>query len=145
MMNYVWKIVNRCNVIGCFTIQNSWFGESRIIRRVMGKQNCNVYKRVTFTIIVERVNSFANFWICSTMKPCTRFPSNSLWFPSESLWFPSDSLLVSSSSDMISYLADKNVKDVKAPKSPILNVLAGSKSVGVWMSSSRIPFSWSVG
>jgi len=41
-------------VIGCSAIQNPWFRKSIIRRGVMGKQTC---KRVTFTVIVERVNS----------------------------------------------------------------------------------------
>jgi len=44
-------------VIGCSAIQNPWFRKSRIRRRVMGKQTCRANKRVTFTVIVERVNN----------------------------------------------------------------------------------------
>ena len=43
--------------MGCSAIQNSWFHKSKMNRRVMGKQASNVYKRVTFTIILERVNN----------------------------------------------------------------------------------------
>jgi len=44
-------------VIGCSAIQNPWFRKSRIRRGVMGKQTCRANKRVTFTVIVKRVNS----------------------------------------------------------------------------------------
>jgi len=44
-------------MIGCSTIQNPWFCKSIINRRVMGKQTCSANKRVTFIVIVERVNS----------------------------------------------------------------------------------------
>jgi len=43
--------------MGCSAIQNPWFRKSRIRRGVMGKQTCRANKRVTFTVIVERVNS----------------------------------------------------------------------------------------
>ena len=44
-------------MIGCSAIQNPWFCKSKINRRVMGKQTCSANKRVTFTVIIERVNS----------------------------------------------------------------------------------------
>jgi len=91
-------------MIGCSAIQNPWFRKSRINRRVMDKQTCSANKRVTFTVIVERVKiAFANCFICSVVKPCTRFLS--------------DSLLVLFLPDMISYLADKNGEVVRAPRS----------------------------
>ena len=40
--------------MGCSAIQNPWFRKSRIRRGVMGKR---ANKRVTFTAIIERVNS----------------------------------------------------------------------------------------
>jgi len=43
--------------MGCSAIQNPWFHKSRIRRGVMGKQTCRANKCVTFTVIVERVNS----------------------------------------------------------------------------------------
>jgi len=43
--------------MGCSAIQNPWFRKSRIRRGVIGKQTCRANKRVTFTVIVERVNS----------------------------------------------------------------------------------------
>ena len=46
-------------MMGCSAIQNPWFRKSRIRRGVMGKQNCRANKRVTFTVIVERVNNLA--------------------------------------------------------------------------------------
>jgi len=43
--------------MGCSAIQNPWFRKSRLRRGVMAKQTCRANKRVTFTVIVERVNS----------------------------------------------------------------------------------------
>ena len=43
--------------MGCSAIQNPWFRKSIIRRGVMGKQTCRANKRVTSTVIVERVNS----------------------------------------------------------------------------------------
>jgi len=43
--------------MGCCAIQNPWFRKSRIRRGVMGKQTYRANKRVTFAVIVERVNS----------------------------------------------------------------------------------------
>jgi len=88
-------------VIGCSAIQNPWFRKSRIRRGVIGKQT---NKRVTFTVIVERVNSLCQLLnLLSALKPCTRFLSDSLVMPS----LP----------DMIFYLEDKNGKVVRAPRS----------------------------
>jgi len=44
-------------MIGCSAILNPWFRKSEINRRVMGNQTCSANKGVTFTVIVERVNS----------------------------------------------------------------------------------------
>jgi len=44
-------------VIGCSAIQNPWFRKSRIRRGVMDKKTCRANKRVTFTVIFERLNS----------------------------------------------------------------------------------------
>jgi len=43
--------------MGCPAIQNPWFRKNRIRKGIMDKQTCRANKRVTFTVIVERVNS----------------------------------------------------------------------------------------
>jgi len=68
----------------------------------MGKQTCNVYKRVSFTIIVERVNR-----LCQMLN----------LLDSETLYQVSIKLFIDAFFPyMISYLADKNGEVVRASK-----------------------------
>ena len=90
-------------MIGCSAIQNPWFRKSRIRIGVMGKQTCRANKRVTFTVIVERVNSF-----CQLLN----------LLGTEALYEVSIGLVTDAFLPyMIFYLGDKNGQAVRAPRS----------------------------
>jgi len=90
-------------VIGCSAIRNPWFRKSRIRRGVIGKQTCRANKRVTFTVIVERVNS-----LCQLLN----------LLGTEALYEVSIGLVTDAffaRHDF--YLGDKNGEVVRAPRS----------------------------
>ena len=90
-------------MIGCSAIQNPWFRKSRIRRGVMGKQTCRANKRVTFIIIVERVNS-----LCQLLN----------LFGTEVLYEVSIGLVTDAFFARHDFLfRDKNGETVRAPRS----------------------------